>query len=166
MQMPKKVILITDGACIGNPGPGGWACILRYGEHKKELYGSEPKTTNNRMELKAVIAGLSALKEPCAVLVTTDSKYVKQGLTEWLERWKKRSWVRKVEGLPGTQPVKNRDLWEQLDALKSKHSITLEWVKGHADHPDNNRCDRLATKAARKQLSIESCAVPLRRGRS
>lgn len=116
--MPKKVILITDGACIGNPGPGGWACILRYAEHKKELYGSEPKTTNNRMELKAVIAGLSALREPCAVLVTTDSKYVKQGLTEWLERWKKRSWVTKVKGLPGTQPVKNRDLWEQLDALR------------------------------------------------
>jgi ribonuclease HI len=108
------------------------------------------------MELKAVIAGLSALKEPCAVLVTTDSKYVKQGLTEWLESWKKRSWVRKVQGLPGTQPVKNRDLWEQLDALKSRHAITLEWVKGHAGHPDNNRCDRLATKAARKQLSIEA----------
>jgi ribonuclease HI len=156
MQVPKRVTLITDGACIGNPGPGGWACILRYGEHKKELYGSEPKTTNNRMELKAVIAGLSALKEPCAVLVTTDSKYVKEGLTEWLERWKKRSWVRRVKGLPGTQPVKNRDLWEQLDALKSKHAITLEWVKGHADHRDNNRCDRLAAKAARKQLSIES----------
>ena len=106
MQMPKKVILITDGACIGNPGPGGWACILRYGEHKKELYGSEAKTTNNRMELKAVIAGLSALKEPCAVLVTTDSKYVKQGLTEWLERWKKRSWTRKVKGLPGNSPLR------------------------------------------------------------
>lgn len=103
-----------------------------------------------------MIAGLSALKESCAVLVMTDSKYVKEGLTEWLERWKKRSWVRRVKGFPGTQPVKNRDLWEQLDALKSKHSITLEWVKGHADHRDNNRCDRLATKAARKQLFIES----------
>jgi ribonuclease HI len=105
-------------------------------------------------------AGLSALKEPCAVLVTTDSKYLKQGLMEWLERWKKRSWVRKVQGLPGTQPVKNRDLWEQLDALKSKHAITLEWVKGHADHRDNNRCDRLATKAARKQLSVKACGFP------
>jgi ribonuclease HI len=105
------------------------------------------------MELMAVIAGLSALKEPCAVLVTTDSKYVKQGLTEWLELWKKRSWVRTVKGLPGKQPVKNRDLWEQLEALKSKHSIKLEWVKGHAHHRDNNRCDRLAAKAARAQLS-------------
>jgi len=113
-----------------------------------------------------VIAGLSALKEPCAVLVTTDSKYVKQGLTEWLERWKKRSWVRKVKGLPGTQPVKNRDLWEQLDALKSKHSIRLEWVKGHADHPTITDVTDSRQKAARKQLSIESCAVPLRRGRS
>lgn len=154
--MQKKVILITDGACIGNPGPGGWACILRYGDHKKELYGSEPETTNNRMELKAVIAGLNALKEPCDVLVTTDSKYVKDGLTEWLESWKKQSWVRKVKGLPGKQPVKNRDLWEQLDTLKGKHTITLEWVKGHADHPDNNRCDKLATRAAREQLSVGS----------
>jgi ribonuclease HI len=153
MQIQKEVTLITDGACIGNPGPGGWACILRYGGHKKEFYGSEKDTTNNRMELKAVIAGLNALKEPCAVLVTTDSKYVKDGLTEWLDNWKKRSWVRKVKGLPGKQPIKNRDLWEQLDALKSRHSITLEWVKGHADHPDNNRCDELATRAAREQLS-------------
>ncbi len=151
--MRKKVILITDGACIGNPGPGGWACILRYGDHKRELYGSDPETTNNRMELKAVIAGLNALKEPCEVLVTTDSKYVKDGLAEWLESWKKQSWERKVKGLPGKQPVKNRDLWEELDALKAKHSITLEWVKGHADHPDNNRCDKLATKAARAQIS-------------
>jgi ribonuclease HI len=106
------------------------------------------------MELKAVIAGLNALKEPCDVLVTTDSKYVKDGLTEWLENWKKRSWVRRVKGVPGTQPIKNRDLWEQLDALRSTHSITLEWVKGHADHPDNNRCDILATRAAREQLSV------------
>jgi len=153
MQKAKEVTLITDGACIGNPGPGGWACILRYGEHHREIFGSEPETTNNRMELMAVIAGLSALKESCSVLITTDSKYVKDGLTEWMENWKKQHWVRKVKGLPGKQPIKNRDLWESLDALQAKHSVRLEWVKGHADHPDNNRCDRLATKAAREQLN-------------
>jgi len=151
MQLQKEVVLITDGACIGNPGPGGWACILRYGEHSRELYGSEAETTNNRMELMAVIAGLSGLKEPCSVLVTTDSKYVKDGLTDWLAKWKKTGWVRAVKGLPGKQPIKNRDLWEQLDQLQAKHRVRLEWVKGHATHPDNNRCDKLATKAAREQ---------------
>ena len=124
------------------------------GGRQRELYGSELHTTNNRMELKAVIAGLNALKEPCEVLVTTDSNYVKDGLTKWLENWNKQPWERKAQGLPGKQPVKNRDLWEQLDALKGRHSITLEWVKGHADHPDNNRCYRLATKAAREQIGV------------
>jgi len=108
------------------------------------------------MELQAVIAGLSALKEPCSVTVTTDSKYVKDGLTEWLDNWKRNNWVRKVKGLPGKQPIKNRDLWEVLDTLKTKHSVNLVWVKGHATHSDNNRCDKLATMAARDQLSSDS----------
>jgi len=152
MKTEKQVTIITDGACIGNPGPGGWACILRYREHHRQLFGSEPETTNNRMELMAVIAGLGALKEPCSVLITTDSNYVKDGLSEWIENWKRQNWVRKVKGMPGKQPIKNRDLWEKLDALRINHSVRLEWVKGHADHPDNNRCDQLATKAAREQL--------------
>lgn len=148
--MTKQVTLITDGACIGNPGPGGWACILRYNDLTKELFGCEAASTNNRMELQAVIAGLSALREPCEVLITTDSKYVKDGLESWLDKWKRMGWVRSVPG-QGKQPVKNRDLWEQLDHYRSHHTLTLEWVKGHAEHPDNNRCDLLATTAARKQ---------------
>jgi ribonuclease HI len=144
----KKVQLITDGACIGNPGPGGWACILRYNEHKKELYGSEKQTTNNRMELMAAIRGLAALKEGCAVEVVTDSEYLKNGITSWIKGWKRNGWMTKAK-----KPVVNQDLWQQLDEQVERHNTTWTWTKGHASHADNNRCDELATAAARSQKS-------------
>ena len=140
----KKVKLITDGGCIGNPGPGGWACIIRYGEMAKELFGSEPETTNNRMELRAAIEGLRALKEPCEVTVTADSQYVIKGITEWIHGWKRRGWVK-----PDKQPVLNKDLWMELDFQADRHNTKWEWTKGHANHADNNRCDELANAAAR-----------------
>jgi ribonuclease HI len=142
----KKVQLITDGACIGNPGPGGWACILRFGAKTKEMYGAEPQTTNNRMELMAAIRGLEALKERCAVEVTTDSQYVMNGITNWIVGWKRNGWRTKDK-----KPVVNQDLWEQLDALNTGHQTTWTWTKGHASHEDNNRCDELAAMAARTQ---------------
>jgi ribonuclease HI len=148
----KKVVITTDGACIGNPGPGGWAYVLRFGKSVREMYGSEPHTTSNRMELKAIIEALRALKEPCEVLVNTDSEYLKNGIVEWLPKWKANGWTRKAKGLPGRHPVKNQDLWMELDDLVQPHQIRWEWVKGHADHPDNNRCDFLATRAAREQI--------------
>jgi ribonuclease HI len=121
-----------------------------------EVYGCEPKTTtNNRMEMMAVIAGLNSLGEPCTVLLTTDSQYVANGMTQWMKKWKKHGWLRKAKGFAEKQPVKNRDLWEQLDAHQTKHSVTVEWVKGHADHQDNCRCDELAERAAWKQLSVK-----------
>lgn len=147
----KKVLVVTDGACIGNPGPGGWACILRFGTHRKELSGSEHHTTNNRMELRAVIEGLRALREPCAVTVVTDSQYVRNGITQWLENWKNHGWRKKKKGDSGTRDVLNRDLWEELDAAVARHSVEWEWVKGHAGHEDNMRCDRLALSAAQRQ---------------
>ena len=143
----KQVQLITDGACIGNPGPGGWACILRYGETKKEMFGSEPATTNNRMELTAAIKGLSAVKEPCQVEVVTDSEYVKNGITKWIHGWKRNGWRTSAK-----KPVVNQDLWNELDGLVTSHHVQWTWTKGHADHEDNNRCDELATRAAREQL--------------
>jgi len=148
----KKAVITTDGACIGNPGPGGWAFILRSGGAAKEMYGSEPHTTNNRMELKAIIEALRTLPEPHEVRVYTDSEYLKNGITEWLPNWKAKGWTRKVKGLPGRQPVKNQDLWMELDQLVQPHRIRWEWVRGHADHSDNNRCDALATRAAREQI--------------
>jgi ribonuclease HI len=144
----KSVQLITDGACLGNPGPGGWACILRYGKHKKELFGSEPYTTNNRMELRAAVEGLRALKEPCEVEVTTDSEYLKNGITSWIRRWKRNGWL-----TTGRKPVANQDLWQQLDELTSRHKVRWRWTKGHATHADNNRCDELATMAAARQIA-------------
>jgi ribonuclease HI len=144
--MMKRVQLITDGACLGNPGPGGWACILRSGEKSKEMFGSEPHTTNNRMELMAAIEGLKALKEPCEVEVVTDSQYVKNGITTWIKGWKRNGWKTAAK-----KPVVNQDLWEELDDLVQKHTMAWTWTKGHADHPDNNRCDELATTAAREQ---------------
>ena len=144
----KHVKLITDGSCIGNPGPGGWAAILRYGSHKKELYGSSPQTTNNRMEMTAAIEGLNALKEPCDVEVVTDSEYLKNGITTWVAGWKRRNWVTKEK-----TPVKNVDLWQALDHAVSKHKVRWSWTKGHASHEDNNRCDELAQRAARQQIS-------------
>jgi ribonuclease HI len=144
----KQVQLITDGACIGNPGPGGWACILRYGEKKREMCGSEPQTTNNRMELKAAVEGLRALKEPCEVEIVTDSNYVKQGITEWIHRWKANGWR-----TASKQAVSNQDLWLELDEQVSRHKTRWSWTKGHASHADNNRCDELAQAAARGQIS-------------
>jgi ribonuclease HI len=142
----KKIQLITDGACLGNPGPGGWACILRFGDKKKEMFGSEPQTTNNRMELTAAMEGLRALKEPCEVEVVTDSQYVKNGITQWIHGWKRNGWK-----TASKKPVVNQDLWTELDQLASKHKLEWTWTKGHADHDDNNRCDELATRAAREQ---------------
>lgn len=143
----KKVTLITDGSCLGNPGPGGWACILRSGGTKKELYGYDPQTTNNRMELMAPIQGLLALKESCEVEVTTDSEYVRQGITKWVIRWKRRHWWKR------NRPVRNADLWIELEELVAAHKTLWLWTKGHADHEDNNRCDELAQQAARSQAS-------------
>jgi ribonuclease HI len=142
----KHVQIITDGACIGNPGPGGWACILRYNSHKKELSGRDRATTNNRMELTAAIRGLEALREPCEVEVVTDSQYLKNGISTWIQGWKRNGWKTKDK-----KPVLNQDLWVELDALVSKHKVKWTWTKGHADHDDNNRCDELATAAARGQ---------------
>jgi len=142
----KKVQLITDGACLGNPGRGGWAAILRYNQHKKELWGSEPHTTNNRMELRAAIEGLRALKEGCAVEVVTDSEYLKNGISGWIKGWKRNGWMTKA----GT-PVVNQDLWKALDEQAGRHQTAWTWTKGHASHEDNNRCDELASCAAREQ---------------
>ena len=136
----KEVTVFTDGACSGNPGPGGWGAILRFGAYEKELSGGEASTTNNRRELSAVIAGLSALKEPCRVTVVTDSKYVYDGMTKgWAEGWRRRGW-RRADG----SPALNSDLWERLLDLAAKHDVSFCWVKGHSGHPENERCDRLA----------------------
>lgn len=138
----KKVKLFTDGACRGNPGPGGWGVLIRYGTTEKKLYGAEKHTTNNRMELMAAIKGLSALKEKCRVEITTDSQYVRLGVTEWLVGWKKRNWK-----TADKKPVKNQDLWEMLDAEIIKHDITWHWVKGHSGHIENEIADQLANLA-------------------
>ena len=143
----KQVQLITDGACLGNPGPGGWACILRYGSHTREMFGSDPATTNNRMELTAALQGLRAVKEPCEVEVVTDSEYLKNGITTWIHGWKRNGWR-----TASKKPVVNQDLWTQLDEAVAAHHVKWTWTKGHADHEDNNRCDELATRAAREQL--------------
>jgi|SRR5882762_5574522 len=145
----KQIYLTTDGACIGNPGPGGWACVLRYKDHVRELSGAEPHTTNNRMELRAVIEGLRALKEPCAVRVRTDSRYVRDGMSKWIHDWKSKGWVHKEKGKSGKQPVKNRELWEEVERMQQMHQVVWEWVKGHASDEDNRRCDALANMAAR-----------------
>lgn len=149
----KQVQLITDGACLGNPGKGGWACILRYGEFTREMFGSEPHTTNNRMELTAAIEGLKRLKESCSVEVITDSEYLKNGITTWIQGWKRKNWV-----TADKKPVKNSDLWLALDSLVAQHETKWKWTKGHASHEDNNRCDELATRAAREQISSEAGA--------
>ncbi len=135
----SQVEIFTDGACSGNPGPGGWGVILRWRGEEKELYGGEPETTNNRMELQAVIEGLKALKKPCTVSVYTDSQYVQKGMTEWLEGWKAKDY--KVKG--GGYRV-NHDLWRELDQLNGKYDISWRWIKGHAGHPENERADQLA----------------------
>lgn len=138
--MKKEIKLFTDGACSGNPGPGGWGAILRYGEIEKELSGGEVETTNNRMELSAVIAGLEALKEPCKVLLCTDSKYVADGVMQgWAASWRAKGW-RKSDGKPALNP----DLWEKLLNLLEVHEVEINWIKGHNGHPENERCDKLA----------------------
>ena len=141
--------IFTDGACRGNPGPGGWGVILRSGSHEKELYGGEQSTTNNRMELRAAIEGLAALKRPSRVTVTTDSQYVRQGITQWIEGWKRNQWRTSAK-----KPVKNQDLWQLLDELTSRHEVTWEWVKGHSGHPDNERADALANRGI-DELSVD-----------
>ncbi len=141
----KKVTIHTDGGCDGNPGPGGWAAVLRFGENVRELAGGEPATTNNRMELQAAISALTALKEPCDVTLFTDSEYLRSGITEWLRLWKANHWR-----TADRKPVKNDDLWRQLDEVGSKHKVNWQWLKGHAGHPDNERCDQLAEVAIQK----------------
>lgn len=138
------VQLFTDGACSGNPGPGGWGALLRYRGREKELSGGEQETTNNRMELLAVINGLEALKRPVRVRVVTDSQYVMKGMTEWLAGWKRRGWK-----TAGRQPVKNVDLWQRLEAALTPHEVEWEWVRGHSGHPENERVDQLARAAIR-----------------
>lgn len=140
----KKVQLITDGACLGNPGPGGWAYILRYNSQTRESSGGEAATTNNRMELRAAVEGLRAIKEPCEVEITTDSEYLRNGITQWIHGWKSRGWK-----TADKKPVKNQDLWQELDEQNRRHKTIWAWTKGHADHPDNNRADELASAAAR-----------------
>ncbi len=138
-----KVEIATDGACKGNPGPGGWGAIIRSGTSERELAGGEKLTTNNRMELTAAIEGLNALKRPCHVVLSTDSRYVMDGLTKWIKGWQKNGWKTAAK-----QPVKNADLWQSLLAAAKPHRIEWLWVKGHAGHPDNERADRLASDAA------------------
>lgn len=139
--MPE-VHLFTDGACRGNPGPGGWGVLLRYGDREKRLYGAEEHTTNNRMELMAAIQGLEALTRPCTVVLTTDSQYVRNGITQWLVQWKKRDWK-----TADRKPVKNVDLWQRLDAAAARHRVRWEWVRGHTGHPENEIADALANQA-------------------
>jgi ribonuclease HI len=141
MRVLKKVMLYSDGACSGNPGPGGWGCILRYGKHERELSGGEEATTNNRMELTAVIEGLCALKEPCSVEVVSDSKYVVDAIEKgWARSWQLNGWKKADK-----KPALNTDLWERLLALLDMHSVSFKWIRGHTGHPENERCDELAT---------------------
>jgi ribonuclease HI len=139
--LPEWVEIFSDGACKGNPGPGGWGALLRFGEHEKEIFGGEAHTTNNRMELMAVIQALEALKRPVSVRVVTDSQYLRQGVTQWMARWKRNGWQ-----TSDRQPVKNQDLWERLDRALADHQIEWRWVRGHAGHPENERADALANR--------------------
>lgn len=147
----RIVEIFTDGACFGNPGPGGYGAILKFGEKEKEISGYVPRTTNNRMELTAVIEALRMLKRPCIVRVITDSNYVVKGMTEWMDGWIKKNWLNARK-----QPVLNRDLWEQLLALTSTHSIKWKWVKGHRGHPQNERCDKMAKNAVEEGLARQA----------
>jgi ribonuclease HI len=143
--MARPVMIYTDGSCLGNPGPGGWAAILVYGDVEKELSGGEADTTNNRMELMAAIAALEALTRPVACTITSDSVYLKDGITRWIHGWKKNGWKTAAK-----KPVKNKDLWERLDTALGRHNVSWEWVKGHAGHPMNERCDDLARAEAER----------------
>jgi ribonuclease HI len=146
----KRVAIFTDGACKGNPGPGGWGAILRMGRHEKELSGGEADTTNNRMEMTAVIRALNALTEPCAITLHTDSRYVIDGMTKWVEGWKRKGWVNASK-----QPVRNQDLWHDLIEAALPHQIEWQWVKGHAGHAENERADQLASDAALRVGIVE-----------
>lgn len=146
MTSKKTVEIYTDGGCRGNPGPGGWGTLLRYGSRERELYGYDDETTNNRMELTAAIKGLETLNEPCDVVLTTDSQYVRKGVTEWMLNWKKRGWKTAAK-----KPVKNKDLWQRLDAATQMHVVDWRWVKGHSGHIENERVDALANKAMDKK---------------
>ena len=151
--MSQVVEMYTDGACKGNPGPGGWGAWLRYGDNEKELYGGELNTTNNRMELMAAIAALELLTRPCQVELTTDSEYLRKGVLEWMTNWKKRGWKTAAK-----QPVKNQDLWMRLDSAIATHTINWHWVKGHSGHEGNERADQLANKGVEQVLTGTSCA--------
>ena len=153
--MPELVEIYTDGACRGNPGPGGWAALLRYKGTEKTLHGSEPLTTNNRMELMAAIRALESLKRPCRVRLTTDSQYVKKGIAEWLPWWKRRGWK-----TADKKPVKNVDLWQRLDEAASRHEVQWLWVRGHNGHPENELVDRLAVRAIDEAASGASTHAP------
>jgi ribonuclease HI len=142
VNVSDNVEIYTDGACRGNPGPGGWGALLRKGEHERELSGSEAETTNNRMELLAVIRALEALERPCEVTVVTDSQYVQKGISEWLPGWKRKGWK-----TAAGKPVKNKDLWQALDAAAGRHTVKWEWVRGHNGHAENERADALANQA-------------------
>ena len=141
--MTEHVVITTDGACRGNPGPGGWGAVLRFGATEREMSGGERDTTNNRMELMAAIEGLCALKRPCAVTLRTDSTYVRDGITKWVHGWRRNGWRTAAK-----KPVKNAELWQALAAAAERHTVDWQWVKGHAGDPDNERADRLATRAA------------------
>ena len=147
----KEVEIFTDGACRGNPGPGGWGAVLRFQGKEKEIYGGAENTTNNQMELQAAIEGLSCLKEPCVVKLTTDSEYVKKGITEWIEGWKQKGWKNARK-----QPVKNMEYWQILDLLNKKHSVSWHWVRGHTGHPENERADALANRAIDELMNEKS----------
>ncbi|CAG9297357.1 ribonuclease HI [Celerinatantimonas diazotrophica] len=150
--MTKSVQLFTDGSCLGNPGPGGYGAILQYADKERELSAGFRLTTNNRMELLATIVGLETLTRPCEVVLTTDSQYVRQGITQWIHNWKKRDWK-----TANKQPVKNVDLWQRLDQAAKRHQIQWHWVKGHAGHEENERCDELARNAANSnELGIDA----------
>ncbi len=138
----KKIEIFTDGACRGNPGPGGWGALLRWADHTKELKGAQAETTNNRMELTAAIEALKVLKQPCEIDLTTDSQYVRRGITEWIVNWKKNQWRNSQK-----KPIKNQDLWQSLDEQTQRHQIRWHWVKGHSGHPENERVDQLANDA-------------------
>ena len=142
------VEIFTDGACRGNPGPGGWGAILRFGAHEKELYGGDRQTTNNRMELMAAIMALEALKRPVHAIVTTDSEYLKNGITRWMAGWKARGWRTAAR-----EPVKNQELWQRLDAAARSHEVEWRWVRGHSGHPENERADVLARRGLDEALS-------------
>jgi len=154
----NTVIIHTDGGCSGNPGPGGWAAILRFADQARELSGGEPDTTNNRMELRAAIESFRALIEPHQVEIFTDSVYLKDGITKWLAKWKRNGWITSTK-----QPVKNADLWRELDEVTRPHRIEWRWLKGHAGHPDNERCDELARDqiAALRQSSAPKPRLPV-----